>query len=93
MDISGIDCLGLDRVLKRGSGEILADRNDTLLVRDSVSGALLLACSDRETGFSLLDRYADDCGLLMVSDYALGKAVFERYGFSERMLSVCGLRR
>ena len=85
MDISGIDCLGLDRVLKRGSGEILADRDNALLVRDSVSGALLLACSDRETGFSLLDRYADDCGLLMVSDYALGKEAFERYGFSEKI--------
>ena len=85
MDISGIDCLGLDRVLKRRSGEILEDRDDAMLVRDSVSGALLLACSDMETGFSLLDRYAGDCDLLMVSNYALGKAAFVRYGFSEKI--------
>lgn len=86
MNIDGIDCLGLDRVLKRGSGEIVADTEHALLVRDSVSGAYLLACTDNVTGLALLDRYVcSDCGLLMVSDHALGIAAFERYGFSEKI--------
>ena len=85
MNISGIDELGLDRVLKRGSGEILADQERALLVRDKVSGAYLLACTDQEIGLSLLDRHAQECRLLMVSDYALGLAAFEHCGFSEKL--------
>ena len=86
MDISGINYLGLDRVLKRGSGEILAESENALFIRDCVSGACLLACEDMTTGLALLDRYAgQDCGLLMISNDALGKAAFERYGFSEKL--------
>ena len=86
MNIDGIDYLGLDRVLKRGSGEIIADTDQALMVRDSVSGALLLACTDNVTGLALLDRHVgSDCCLLMVSDHALGITAFERYGFSEKI--------
>ena len=86
MNIDGIDYLGLDRVLKRGSGDIIADREDALLVRDRVSGAYLLACEDAEAGLQLLDRCAGpDLSLLMVSDYALGQKAFEKYGFSEKL--------
>lgn len=86
MDISRIECLGLDRVLRRGSGEILAERDDALLIRDRVSGAYMLACGDTEIGMPLLERYiGQDCALLMVSDRALGRAAFERFGFSEKL--------
>ena len=86
MDVCGIEYLGIDRVLKRGSGEIIASQDDALLVRDSVSGAYLLACEDPTAGIPLLDRYiGQDCNLLMVSDHALGLAAFERYGFSEKI--------
>ena len=86
MEISGIDYLGLDRVLRRGSGEILAEREDALLIRDRVSGAYMLACGDEELGLPLLERYlGPDCALLMVSDRALGRAAFERFGFSEKL--------
>ena len=86
MKIDGIDCLGLDRVLKRGSGEIVADTDRALLIRDAISGAYLLACEDPEAGLALLDRHVGrDCRLLMVSDYALGLAAFKRYGFSEKL--------
>ena len=86
MNIDGIDYLGIDRVLKRGSGEIIAETDHALLVRDSVSEALMLACEDAAAGLSLLDRHAGrDCGLLMVSDYAAGLTAFERYGFSEKL--------
>ena len=86
MDISGIDYLGLDRVLRRGSGEIIADREDALLLRDKISGAYLLACEDAAAGLPLLDRHLGrDCALLMVSEHSLGIAAFERFGFSEKI--------
>ncbi len=86
MDISGIDCLGLDRVLKRGTGEIIAERDDALFIRDSVSGARMLACADAESGLPLLDRHIGrDCELLMVTDHALGLAAYQRYGFSGKL--------
>ena len=86
MDISGIKYLGIDRVLKRGTGEIIADLDNALLVRDTVSGAFFLTCEDKTTGLALLDRYTgSDFRLLMVSDYAPGQAAFERYGFSEKL--------
>lgn len=86
MDISGINYLGLDRVLKRGTGEIIADLDNALFIRDNVSEAYLLACEDEKTGLALLDRYiGSDCRLLMVSDHTLGQAAFERYGFSEKL--------
>ena len=86
MKIDGIDCLGIDRVLKRGSGEIVAETDHALLVRDRVSEALMLACEDAAAGLALLDRHdGSSCGLLMVSDYAVGLTAFERYGFSEKL--------
>lgn len=86
MDISGIDCLGLDRVLRRGSGEIIAELDKAMLVRDRISGAFFLACEDAEIGIPLLDdALTQDWDLLMVSDCSLGNAAFERFGFSEKM--------
>lgn len=86
MDISGIDCLGLDRVLKRGTGEIIHESENALFIRDSVSGAFMLACRDAAAGMAILDRCCGkNCDLLMVSDYALGKAAFDKYGFSEKL--------
>ena len=86
MDIHGIDYLGIDRVLKRGTGEIIASQDNALLVRDTVSGAYLLACEDTAIGIPLLDQYIDQgCNLLMVSNCSLGKAACERYNFSEKL--------
>ena len=86
MEFSGIDYLGIDRVLRRGSGEIIGQLKNALLIRDRISGAYLLACGDREEGTELLDRYIGrDCDLLMISDHALGTAAFERYGFPEKI--------
>ena len=86
MDIHQIDYLGLDRVLKRGSGEIIAEQEDALFIRDSVSGACLLACEDVSVGRHMLDGYIrQDCDLLMVSSAALGREAYNKYGFSEKL--------
>jgi len=86
MNIDGIDYLGIERVLKRGSGKIIASSDHALLVFDHISEAFLLGCDDAASGLQLLDRHLSvGCGLLMVSDYALGLTAFERYGFSEKL--------
>lgn len=85
MDISGIDYLGIDRVLRRGSGEIVAETDDALLVRDRVSGAYFLACEDEAAGRSMLDRHiGPECDQLVVKGRSLGRAAFERFGFTEK---------
>ena len=86
MNIRGIEYLGIERVLERGSGEIICGQDDALLVRDTVSGAYMLACEDPAIGIPLLDRYIGrDCDLLMVADHSLGMTAFERFGFSGKI--------
>ena len=64
MDISGIDYLGIDRVIKRGSGEIIIQTEKALLVKDTVSEAYMLACEETEIAMTLFDRYLkEDCHL------------------------------
>ena len=86
MDISGIEYLGLDRILKRGSGEIIEEQDNALFIRDSISGAYMLACEDTETGLRLLDHcIGQKCDLLMASNDSIGREAFRRYGFSEKL--------
>ena len=86
IDTSGIDLLGLDRVLRRGTGEVLESTGDALFLRDTVSNAYFLACEDIPAGISILDRYAgEDLRLLSVTNIDLGRLTFQRYGFSEKL--------
>ena len=86
MDINKIENLGLDRILKRGSGEVLAEQDDALLIRDRVSGAYMLACEDTELGIRILEQHCGgECNLLMVSNEILGREAFKRFNFSEMM--------
>ncbi len=78
-----IDNISIDRILQRGTGEILAQDGQVLFVRDRLSGSFFLNCEDVPLGIGLLDRHLPPgCHLLVVSDRALGKAAFERYGFA-----------
>lgn len=82
LDLTEIDYLGIHRVLKRGTGEVIERHDAALLVRDSVSGAYMLGCEDTALGADLLRRKLDgDCRLLMVSDHGLGLKAFAQYGF------------
>lgn len=86
-DLTKIEYLGLDRVLKRGTGRIMEEGERSALVYDGVSGAVMLACEDRAEGRALLSRHVgDECRLLMVSDPELGREAFAKYGFSERLI-------
>lgn len=86
IDLTDIDYLGVERILKRGTGEIIESYENALLVRDKVSEAYFLLCEDEKFGISLLDQYIhQNCNLLMVSNLNLGKIAFEKYGFSEKL--------
>ena len=86
MELKRIEYLGLERVIKRGSGEIVAERDDALFVRDAVSGSYLLACEDAALGIKTLDAHIGaDCDLLMISNHALALEAFERYGFTQKL--------
>ena len=86
MNITGIDYLGIDRILKRKSGEILENMENALLVRDNISNAYFFACDDIETGIALLDKHInDECNLLIVTNFKLGQVAFKKYGFSGKL--------
>ena len=84
MDLTKIEYLGLDRVLKRGTGEVIEQEDGVLFLRDTVSDACLLACEDAALGAAVLERHAGlDYRSLMVPDHELGKEIFSRYHFDE----------
>lgn len=80
-----IDFLGIDRVIRRGTGEVIENGERALFVRDSVSKAYFLACTDAEYAASLLDKYKEKINLLSVTNGTVGKAAFEMLGFSDKL--------
>ena len=83
MDLTGIDYLGIDRVLKRGTGQVIEQHDQAILVHDSISGAFLMGCENTALGEDVLTRCInEDCHLLMVSDHSLGLEACKRYGFT-----------
>lgn len=86
IDLTNIDYLGIDHILKRGTGEIVVNYENALLVRDKVSKAYFLACEDVQLGRSVLGQYVhQNCNLLMISNLSLAKIAFEKYGFTDRL--------
>lgn len=86
MDLKNIDYLGIERVLRRGSGKVIEESENALLVFDEVSRAYFLASEDKALGITLLDKHnAWNFPLLMTSNYEIGKTAFERYGFQEKL--------
>lgn len=86
MNLRDINYLGIERVLRRGSGKVIEEYENALLVFDHVSRAYFLACEDKALGISLLDKHnAWDFPLLMTSNYEIGKTAFERYAFQEKL--------
>jgi len=45
MELTGIDYLGNDCVLKCGTGKVIERHDTALLVHDSISGACMLGCA------------------------------------------------
>lgn len=86
MDLSKIEYLGIDRVLRRGTGEVLQEGDDYLLVWDRLSDSYHLACDDPKMCLDLLDRHAPaDIDLLMVSDLRCAEVVYDKYRFQHKL--------
>ena len=86
IDFNGIDYLGIDRIVKRGSAEFIERNERFVFVRDTVSGVFFLCGKVRDDDFSLVDGYIDkERDALMVDSEELFKKVFARYGFEDKL--------
>ena len=85
-DLTKIEYLGIERILKRGTGKVIEQQEDALLILDQLSGVWMLGCENAAAGEEVLRRnIGDDCQKLMVTDPGLGRRAFHRYGFEEMM--------
>ncbi|MBQ7173101.1 MAG: GNAT family N-acetyltransferase [Clostridia bacterium] len=85
MNFTTLEHLGLDHVMKRGTGEILETGKEACLLRDTVSDVFFLACEDVKTGLAMLGRHAEKIDVLMTSNVGIGKIALARYGFDDCM--------
>ena len=86
IDFNGIDYLGIDRIVKRGSAEFIERNERFVFVRDTVSGVLFLCGEVRDDDFALIDGHLDrERDALMVDSEELFKKVFARYGFEDKL--------
>lgn len=86
MNLDFPDRIGIDRTLKRGSGEIIENSGSTLFAFDNISGAYFLICESVEDGLAALERHkARKYRLLMVSGPAFAGAAFEKYALTEKL--------
>lgn len=84
MNIKAIENLNIDRVLERGTGKIIEQRPDAIMVFDERSKGLMLACDDASVGEAMLERHlTEEHRLLMISDVALGRAMLKKYDFAD----------
>ena len=86
MDLTTIENLNIDRVLRRGTAQIIEEADDAILLKDTVSKALMLACDDVVKGIEILERNNDGAKpLMMISNAELGRMVADRFGYENIM--------
>ena len=69
MDISSIEYVVFQHIMKRGTGKIIEENDNYLLIFDSVSEGYYLACADHVSGMKILEKYiTKDWKLLMVTE-------------------------
>ena len=82
MDLTTIENLNIDRVIKRGTAQIIERADDAILLKDTKSKALMLACDEVEKGIEILERNNGEAKpLIMISNAELGRKVAERFGY------------
>ena len=82
MDLTTIENLNIDRVIKRGTAQIIERVDDAILLKDTKSKALMLACDEVEKGIEILERNNGEAKpLIMISNAELGRKVAERFGY------------
>ena len=82
MDLTTIENLNIDRVIKRGTAQIIERVDDAILLKDTKSKALMLACDEVEKGIEILELNNGEAKpLIMISNAELGRKVAERFGY------------
>ena len=90
MDLNAIENLNIDRVLKRGTAEIIEKADDAILLKDTRSKALMLACDDVEKGIEILERNGGETKpLIMISNTELGRRAADRFGYDDNNVMEC----
>jgi GNAT superfamily N-acetyltransferase len=100
MDLNAIENLNIDRVIKRGTAQIIEKTDDAILLKDTRSKALMLACDDVSKGMEILKQNIDDTKrnigdtkqnngetkpLIMISNAELGRRVADKFGYENIM--------
>ncbi|WP_051199196.1 GNAT family N-acetyltransferase [Butyrivibrio hungatei] len=100
MDLTAIENLNIDRVIKRGTAQIIEKTDDAILLKDTRSKALMLACDDVSKGMEILKQNIDDAKqnigetkqnngetkpLIMISSAELGRSVADKFGYENIM--------
>ena len=86
MDLTVIENLSIDRIIKRGTAEIIEKDVDAILLKDTVSKGLMLACDDAEKGMEILTRNIKETHpLLMISNPEIGRRAVDKFGYKESM--------
>ena len=86
MDLTTIENLNIDRVLRRGTAQIIEEADDAILLKDTVSKALMLACDDVARGIEILERYnGEEKPLMMISNAELGRMAADRFDYENIM--------
>ncbi|WP_051594054.1 GNAT family N-acetyltransferase [Butyrivibrio sp. AE3003] len=86
MDLTTIENLNIDRVIKRGTAQIIERADDAILLKDTMSKALMLACDDVAKGIEILERNNGEAKpLIMISNAELGHMVAEKFAYENVM--------
>lgn len=86
MDLTTIENLNIDRVIKRGTAQIIERADDAILLKDTESKALMLACDDALKGIEILEQNSgEEKPLIMISDAELGRMAADRFGYENVM--------
>ncbi|WP_051625221.1 GNAT family N-acetyltransferase [Butyrivibrio sp. AE2005] len=86
MDLTTIENLNIDRVIKRGTAQIIERADDAILLKDTMSKALMLACDDVAKGIEILERNNGEAKpLIMISNAELGRMAADRFGYENIM--------
>ncbi|SFU77086.1 GNAT family N-acetyltransferase [Butyrivibrio sp. M55] len=82
MDLTTIENLNIDRVIRRGTAQIIERAEDVILLKDTESKALMLACDDVAKGIEILERNnGEEKPLIMISNAELGRKAAEKFGY------------
>ncbi|MBO4911120.1 MAG: GNAT family N-acetyltransferase [Butyrivibrio sp.] len=82
MDLNAIENLNIDRVLKRGTAEIIEKESDSILLRDTRSKVLMLACDDVSKGMEILERnISESKPIILITNPELGRMAAEKFGY------------